>query len=237
MTLYLIHGFCMNNSIWDKIVHKLSATKIVLLSLPGYNTTEGLTYENIESLAASYAELINEPGIVVGHSMGGYLALQICQLFPEKIKALVLFHSHAYADDDAKVEGRKKHISFLQKHGAQKFYKEVMPNFFYKKENKAIAGLINNAANMQVDVLINDLELMIKRKDTTDFLAQTDIPVAFIIGKYDVLIDNSSWFRQSSLPKTAGVYVLKKSAHMGMLEEPSKSAEAINHFITTCSLL
>lgn len=237
MTVYLIHGFGMNNSIWRKITKNIQAENIILTNLPGYDGTDEKYYDNIESLASAYKTLIKRPGIIVGHSMGGYLALQICKLFPEKIRGLMLFHSHPFADSGDKQEGRKKHISFLETHGVAKFYKEIMHNFFYNKANKEIEQLINNGNNMRVSLLVNNLQIMTSRPDMTDFLTKTNIPVGFIIGKYDNLIDGEAWFAQTAFPKKAAVYALKKSAHLGMLEEPRKSTEAINHFIETCSLL
>ncbi len=53
-----------------------------------------------------------------------------------------LFHSTAYADDDAKKETRKKGIEFINNNGAASFLKTTTPNLFSEKTKKTKPGLI-----------------------------------------------------------------------------------------------
>ena len=52
---------------------------------------------------------------LIGHSMGGYITLAFAEKYPELLNAFGLFHSTAYADDDAKKEIRKNKKAFNQR--------------------------------------------------------------------------------------------------------------------------
>jgi pimeloyl-ACP methyl ester carboxylesterase len=236
MRIYLIHGFCLNNTIWDLMLPNVQSKNIVKLSLPGYNGTKDLSYNSIFELAKSYEQHITEPGILIGHSMGGYIALELCRLFKEKILGLMLFHSHVFADTPEKVLARKKNIAFIEKNGTSKFCNELINGLFYSKKNKRINELTLHCGKIDPKILINDLDLMISRVDFTEHVKLLNIPVGFIIGSHDEILDKSSWIKQTAYPKLSSITLLKNSAHMGMLEEPKRSANALNNFIDTCSL-
>ena len=50
--------------------------------------------------------------------MGGYISLAFAEKYPDKIRALGLFHSSSYADSDEKKESREKNIRFIEKNGS-----------------------------------------------------------------------------------------------------------------------
>lgn len=234
MTIYLLHGFCMNHSIWDPMLDLMTETNIVKLSLPGYNNTNSEIFSDIEQLALHLAKDIKNPGILVGHSMGGYVALQICKLFPKKIKGLILFHSHVFADSIDTFSARQKHIDFINRNDTKSFYKQLIPNLFYEKKNNTINSLVESADSVNKQILINNLELMMSRPDMSTFIDGLSVPVGFIIGIHDTILSESDWIRQTLFPKVSCVYFLRNSAHMGMLEEPNKSSDAILDFKNYC---
>lgn len=236
MNLYLIHGFCLDNSIWKEMVKYLSDIRIVYIGLPGYNGSIVKKYENIEMMAENCAEAISEPGILVGHSMGGYLALQILKLIPDKIKGLMLFHSHCYADTADKKQVRQKHIEFINRNGSLAYYKELIPGLFKNKKNKKAEKLIKKGLQVQNDTLINDLEIMIQRPEMLEYISMTNKPLGFVIGDHDTILNHSDWIRQTIFPTVSDVYILKDAAHLGMIEKPKLSALAILKFVSVCKL-
>lgn len=95
-TLVLLHGWGMNNGIWQQMLAHLEDVNCLLLELPGHGKSPSLNLEdNLASvreawLALLIAQLPKEPFYLCGWSLGGLLALAIQQRLPERIKALAL---------------------------------------------------------------------------------------------------------------------------------------------------
>lgn len=53
-------------------------------------------------------ELKLEKATFVGHSMGGYVACALADLFPERVENIVLINSSTLPDDEAKKNQRLK---------------------------------------------------------------------------------------------------------------------------------
>ena len=136
----LIHGFAEDSSIWK---HQIKALKenfyLIIPDLPGSGQSEMLEGE---ILIENYAEVIKAIAdkelkdsnqntcTIIGHSMGGYIALAFAEKHPELLNGLGLFHSTAYADDNAKKETRRKGIEFIKNNGVELFLKTTTPNLF-----------------------------------------------------------------------------------------------------------
>ncbi|MEP6713268.1 MAG: alpha/beta hydrolase [Ferruginibacter sp.] len=232
----LVHGFGEDSGIWNASVDFLKTSfRLIVPDLPGSGKSELLLKEN--TAMGDYARCIYliimqekiSQCIMIGHSMGGYITLAFAKQYPEILKAFVLFHSSAYADDPEKIETRKKGISFIEANGAQAFLKTSIPGLFYDahESDKYIKELIIKAEKFSAEALIQYYQAMIARPDSISLLEDFAGTVLFIVGMHDRAILYQHSLQQSHLPKQPYIYVLRKSAHMGMLEEPEKSNKSL----------
>ena len=208
---------------------------------------EGLGVRSIviEDYAACIKQILVEEKIdrciMIGHSMGGYITLAFAEKYPESLMSLGLFHSSAYADDTAKKETRKKAITFIEANGAEAFLKTSIPGLFYNQGNSKLAdALIQSVVRplkvarqlSQLDqALIQYYNAMITRPDRTKILSGAIIPVLFIMGEHDKAVPFKNSLEQSYLPDHSYVYILRNSAHIGMLEEPDRSNQILAYFL------
>jgi pimeloyl-ACP methyl ester carboxylesterase len=235
----LIHGFAEDNSIWNDISAALSENyQLILPDIPGSGGSPAMTKQHsIDDYAAAMLAILQEEQldnvVVIGHSMGGYIALAMAEKKPSAIKALGLFHSSAYADDALKIATRHKAISFLQENGSQAFLKTSLPGLFADplQHKKSIDNLLQKAENYSRDTLIQYYEAMIKRPDRTDLLVRAKFPVLFVMGFEDKAVPFSHSLQQSHLPSISHISILRGSAHMGMIEEPAKSLLVLTDFL------
>ena len=72
---------------------------------------------------------------------------------------------------------------------------------------------------------------MMERPERIEVLKTVRIPVLFIIGEYDYAIPLEESLRQCHLPEKSYIHFLKKSGHMGMLEEPEKVNRILDDFL------
>jgi pimeloyl-ACP methyl ester carboxylesterase len=106
--LVLLHGFLEDSSIFGNLMAGLSDDfRIVTIDLPGHGQSGILGYvHTMEDMAEAVNTVLSGLQIadcmMVGHSMGGYVALAFAALYPQSLLALGLFHSSAAADSEAK---------------------------------------------------------------------------------------------------------------------------------------
>ena len=238
----LVHGFGEDSRIWDRQAEALSSVyRLILPDLPGSGRSGLIPDMRIEGMAGALkaiweAENSGEQGFVlVGHSMGGYIALAFAEKYGDCLLGLGLFHSTAYPDNAQKIETRRKGIAFIRDHGGPAFLKTVTPNLFSpgfrEVSPETVQQLIDRGNNFSGETLVLYYEAMIARPDRTELLKTIKKPVLFVIGKYDGAVAPEDVYQQCHLPERSYIHTLYRSGHMGMLEEPGLSDRILENFI------
>jgi pimeloyl-ACP methyl ester carboxylesterase len=235
----LVHGFAEDSGIWSGIQHELDNCRLILPDLPGSGPS-GLTVPlSISTMAEAVVEILRSENIgqavIIGHSMGGYVALAIAEKHPSILNALGLFHSTAFADGEEKKNTRRKNIQFIQSHGSYEFLKQSMPGLFgesFKQSHgKVVKELIEKYRDFNPEALVAYQEAMINRPDRTEVLVKSSKPVLFVIGKHDNAIPFEDSMKLCHLPSLSYIHILDQTGHMGMLEEPGTSIDILRNFI------
>jgi pimeloyl-ACP methyl ester carboxylesterase len=172
---------------------------------------------------------------VIGHSMGGYITLALVESYWNHVNAFGLFHSSAFADTEEKKETRKKGIEFIKQNGAFEFLKTSTPNLFSPNSKEqipnSIASFIESLKDFTPHALIAYYNAMMARPDRTSILKNTKNPVLFIAGEHDNAIPINDVLKQCYLPEKSYIHVLKKSGHMGMMEETQNANRIVEEFL------
>ena len=223
--LVLLHGFGEDERIWADFLPYIGDNFTILT--PSYASwTDCATI-------ADYAKKIQSSlpsGLqfcVVGHSMGGYIALELASLFPEQIEKVVMLHSTFVADSEEKKINRDRTAELLSKKGTGFFIGPFLPNLFASASQELISTLASRYRELPAAGLIAATKAMRDRKDFTTFIQTTDIPVLFILGEQDALISPESITRFV----TKSVVILPNVGHQGTYEAPEAVALAINQFV------
>ncbi len=242
----LIHGFGGDHSIWqNQVAYFKNHYKLIIPDLPGTGASELLQDMTIDGMADLVKVIVDDstqsPGekiVLVGHSMGGYIALAYAEKYPENLSGLGLFHSTSYADSKEKIITRKKGIEFIETHGAFAFLKTTLPNLFsaVTKEHQPelVEALIEKSSHFSASTLVSYYEAMIDRPDRRKILKDSKIPVMLIMSENDQAVPIADSLEQSSLPEKSYITILKNSGHMGMVEEPVESNQALTRFLESC---
>ncbi len=247
--IIFIHGFAEDGNIWKHQIEFLQKNFLLIIpDLPGsgksindFSSTQNGKLSTIEFYAACIKAIVDEEKIstciIIGHSMGGYIALAFAEKYPENLLAFGLFHSSAFADSDEKKTMRKKSIEFISKHGAAEFIRQSMPNLFFpifkEKYPEIIEELIARYDNFNALSLVSYYEAMMQRPDRTAVLQNFKKPVLFIIGEKDNAVPLEQSLKQSHLPQISYIHILENAAHMGMFEETKRVNTLLLSFIKT----
>jgi len=179
----LIHGFGETGDVWKNQIARLGAHfQLIVPDLPGSGQSDIIDDMSMEGIAESLKAILDKENdkaspsgnvrvAMIGHSMGGYIALAFADKYSDCLAALGLFHSTAFADSEEKKETRKKGIGFIRQHGAFEFLKNSTPNLFspFSKAEKQelIDGFIRSLNNFSAQSLVSYYEAMMQRPDRT----------------------------------------------------------------------
>jgi len=243
--IVFLHGFLENLTMWNKFSDVLSKTnKIIAIDLPGFGNSEIISNNHSMNMMAEVVFAIIEyenisKCIIVGHSMGGYVALAFAKLFEDKLFGIVLFHSHAAADDDETKTNRNKTIHIVERNHA-KFISGFIPSLFAEeniiKFSSQIQEIVNSSLQTKNDGIIAALAGMRDREDNQKLLTKLNIPVLFIVGKEDSRIPLEKIIQQIDLPKVSKTLILDNVGHMGFIEAQEQTCSAVAKFVIKYSI-
>ena len=237
----LLHGYLESLYVWDEFAKRLAPQlRVVTMDLPGHGISvvcgEVHTMEFLaDTVAAGVRALGIERCTVVGHSMGGYVALALCERHPELLDGLVLLSSTPNADTPEKQENRRREIELVRA-GRKELLARIAPEAGFAEENRrrmrdAIADLAEQVFLTEDEGIVALLNGMMARKDYNAMLRATAVPVCFILGRKDGYIPLEAAERMAAEHPEAQVCWLEKSGHMGFLEEPEATAAALLRFV------
>ncbi len=242
--IVFVHGFPEDASVWYQLMDGLSEEcTCIAIDLPGAGRSQLSDVElTIDNMAENIKEVLDqehvEDAIIIGHSMGGYVALAFADLFPERLKALAMVHSTAAADTEEKKTIRRKAISIIEKGGKDAFVKQMVPNLLsdiYKSSHeKEFDQFINNCLKLESCSLVAFYNAMINRKDRSNILLGKDFPLLWIIGKDDTITSIDTVKQHCVAANVNFVYIYSDCAHVSMLEQPVKLKQDISHFLRYC---
>ena len=239
--IVLLHGYLESMLVWEDFIPLVyKQARVVTLDLPGHGISV-VTGEchTMEYLADVVAEAMTTLGVerftVVGHSMGGYVALALAERHADRLEGVVLLSSTPNPDTEEKRENRRREIA-LVKSGKKEMLARVAPAAGFAESNrKRLKDYIDDLAE-QVHVTEDEgivalLNGMIERKDQNRMLQTSAIRQLFILGRKDGYIVPEVAEQLVANHPQAEVVWLDESGHMGFIEEPKRTAEALLNFI------
>lgn len=240
-TVVLLHGYLENLNIWDDFTGLLQPRlRVVAPDLPGHGISEikGPVH-TMEFLADTVHAALLECGVtkytVVGHSMGGYVALALAARHPEDLDALVLLSSTPNADTEAKRSEREREIAVVRG-GKKELLSRTLPGRGFAPQNRIrLADQIEDLAELAMltedDGIVALLRGMERRVDTNEMLRGLKVPQMFVFGRHDEYIPVERAEAVAAANPQARVVWLENSGHNGFIEEPHAAATALLDFL------
>lgn len=243
--LILLHGFLESSGVWAAFQDKLAEYHTVICpDLPGHGDTSVFGDEHTMDFMASMVKVIldNEgiqETVICGHSMGGYVSLAFARNYPEMVKGLVLFHSHASADSEEVKQNRLRTVKIVQENRLA-FITSFVPELFSPVSKvrlaETIAAMQEESRKTTTEGVTAALLGMRSRQSSVGLLTAADFPVLFIAGKQDSRIPLDKTLAQMILPPHSESLILDNTGHMGFVEHPQKTLSALIGFTKRCYL-
>jgi pimeloyl-ACP methyl ester carboxylesterase len=242
-SIVLLHGYLESSEVWNGFEAGLSSSfRVISVDLPGHGLSDVYSdVHTMEFMAEAIKELLDELGVrktfLLGHSLGGYVALAFVELFPELLTGYSLFHSQPFADPDEAIEKRKREISIVRAGKKDLMYPDNVMRMFATSNLEKFEGALQRskdiASRLPGDGIIAVLNGMISRPSRLRIMEAGTVPCLWILGLMDNYIDCSLVLGKVKLPDNAKVVILNNSGHIGFVEEESLSISIISDFVNS----
>ncbi len=230
--LLLLHYFGGSSQSWREVIEGVGTARCVAPDLRGFGESGappiGYSVDDYaDDLEALIRLLALERFTVVGHSMGGKIALALAARRPAGLRALVLVAPSPPTPEPMEEEEREQ---LLQTHGQRQAALDTIRKITFRPlpqpqlERSISDTLRSSPAGWRAWLEHGSLE------DISDRMAQIDVPVSIIAGEHDPVISRAL-IEQEVVPYLSGtaprVDILPKLGHLVPLEAPQVLASKL----------
>jgi pimeloyl-ACP methyl ester carboxylesterase len=234
--LVLLHGFPLNRTIWYPILPELAEqARVILPDLRGFGQTpvEGDDVYSMRLLAEDVARLLDrleiERAAVVGHSMGGYVALAFAHAYPHRLAGLGLVASRPEPDSPEKRQTRFVSARNVRRYGVKSLARKMPMTLTDDPQlGEALNNLICSADSTAVAAALKG---MADRDDATDWLAGIKVPALVVAGENDHMIPLPAVQSFVNFLPRGWLVTVPNAGHMPMMEAPEIVAEALKQLL------
>lgn len=243
MPVLLVHGFPLDHSMWDaQIAHLSQRWQIIAPDLRGFGgsqvTSGTVTMEQMADDLAALADTlgIDEPIVLCGLSMGGYVALEFWRKYAARLRGLVLCDTRAAADTPEAAAGRLETAERVLREGAEPLADAMLPRLFAPATLKNHPNLYalerQKILAAHPEGVAAALGSMATRRDFRDELANISLPALVIVGEHDSISTVDEMRSIAKAIAAAEFVIIPGSGHMTPVENPDGFNEAIEQFLT-----
>jgi len=239
--LVLLHGFTEDHRVWRHISAALKDRYTLILpdlhgsggsgSPAGGSSMEKMA-EGVQFILA--AEKISQ-AVVIGHSMGGYVALAFAEMYPEQCAALGLFCSHPFADDENKRAKRDQTMALIREKGNGQFINSFIPGLFAPANVADMAEVIQTLKQINLsfspEAHIMQLQAMRNRADRSSLLRKWIKPMLVVGGLDDPILPYANVLEAAALAPITVFHGIPAAGHMVHYEKPEKTIALVDEFM------
>lgn len=238
VALVFLHGFLENKNLWKEVVPDFTSKhRVICVDLMGHGVSECLGYvHSMEDQADMVFALIHHLKLrkitLIGHSMGGYVALAFAELYPDVVKRLMLVNASSRADSDERKQNRNRAIEVVKKN-ATAFVSMAIQNLFseeFAQHNQSkISAFKKEALQTPIQGILAAIEGMRDRIDREVLLHFSPYPVMILGGKNDLIVPLETLREECENNETQLVEM--ETGHISPLENPQKVSETLKKFL------
>ncbi|MGH6704781.1 MAG: alpha/beta fold hydrolase [Bradyrhizobium sp.] len=236
-TLVMQHGFMGGCGYWLPQLGNLGASfDVITPDLAGFaGSRDETVQESIEGHAAAVCELLDWLKVqryhLLGHSMGGMIALQIALDYPQRVGKLVLYGTSSSGNLPSRFEPLEASIRRIEQEGLDACAQRIVRTWFIDGDAAPYYSLSLDAGRgTRADAAIAALAC-IARWDVTRRLAEIDAPSLVLCGDRDRSVDPQQAYALWRGIDRSELCIAPGCAHNVHLDAPDFFNHVVRHFL------
>jgi len=238
-----IHGFPFDKSMWQlQMYHFKSTHRVISYDIRGFGKSFDDSNDlSIRLFADDLIHLMDalhiSKAILCGISMGGYIALNVVNRYPERITALVLCDTQCISDSEEVKKARYATIEQIRNDGKENFTADFMGKIFYKdsflNQQDKVELVKDMIRSNSQHTIIRALAAMAERVETCSTLGLIAIPTLVICGRWDEVAPVAQSELLHRQIKGSILRVIDNAGHVSNLEQPEAFNQCLAEFLQT----
>jgi len=242
LPVLLVHAFPLNAGMWDPQIASLGDRyRLIAPDLKGFGASSAPDDPGAYTMGSYSEELAGlldhlglESVVLVGLSLGGYIAFEFLRRFPGRVSALVLADSRAEADPPEGVAKRTKQQAMVRDEGTAGLI-EALVGALSSEATRAgkpdVVARLKELMDNPVAGFVGGLEAMKKRPDSTDDLAKIEVPTLIIVGEDDAVTPPDAARKMHEHIGGSRLVVIPEAGHLSNIETPEVFNGALADFL------
>lgn len=248
LPILFIHGYPLTNAMWQPQIEEFADLAMVIApdlrchgeSLCEIDSDLGHYPLTMELFADDCMFLldylgINQPVVLCGLSMGGYVSFAFYKKFPERVAGLVLVATKAGPDTSETRSSRASAIQQVREYGIGSVADSMPAKLLSPNTIETRPEIVTQVREIILRnspyAIIGDQLGMMKREDSTNVLSNIRVPTLILAGEDDVIIPRKETLEMHSAISGARLVILPEAGHLQNLEQSTQFNIELKDFI------
>ena len=223
----MVPGMMCDERIFSPQIEELSKNlEVTVADISSFPTVRELASDLLKKAPKSFS--------LLGHSMGGIVAMEIYSQEPNRIEKLILMDTNPKAELDEVKLKREPQIKDVREGKLLEVMRDEMkPNYLAESENKSsvLDVCMDMALSLGPDVFISQSRALQKRTDQLNTIQSINIPVLIMCGAEDKLCPVERHEMMHNMISDSDLKIINNAGHMPTLEQPRETTEVLKEWL------
>lgn len=225
--LALLPGLLCDAALWQPQVEALS-------DIADCRVADFTTQESIAAMAESVLAAMPERFALAGISMGGYVALEIMALAPQRVTRLALLDTRCQTDGAEEMARRRGLIELAEKGEFKGITPRLLPLFIHpaRLDDAALTGTVTAMVQrVGKAAFISQQKAIMGRRDHSATLVTVRVPTLVLCGRQDALTPLADHRTLAAGIADARLVVIEDCGHLATIERPAEVNAALRRWL------
>ncbi len=192
------------------------------------------SFSSVKELASDVLKMAPNNFSLLGHSMGGIVAMEMYAQEPDRIEKLVLMDTNPKAELEEVKSKREPQMRDVSEGKLLKVMRDEMkPNYLAEGENQesVLNICMEMAMSLGPDVFINQSRALQTRADQQKNIQAITVPVLIMCGSEDKLCTVERHEMMHNMIQNSEIIIINNAGHLPTLEQPRETTEILKRWL------
>jgi pimeloyl-ACP methyl ester carboxylesterase len=210
MRVVLVHAFPLDDRMWDSQLEVLHDEDVYIPYL------YGLGGNSVDGWAEHVLERTEGELLVVGASLGGYVALAMARTSPDRVGALLLAGARAAADPPDRRALRDEMLRVVREEGIEGWNREFSPP---------------GPEDRTTEELVQGIQALRDRQDATEVVTSFEGPLVVLVGDQDEILPVDEARQIAESAPDGRLEVVEGAGHVVSMDAPDRFNEILRELL------
>lgn len=241
-TLVLLHAFPLSADIWrPQLADPPAGWRVIAPDVAGFGGSFPVPHtatfdDDARDVLGLMDHLGQKMAVVGGLSMGGYIALALLGLAPERLAGLILADTRPDADSEESRRSRHEMIETLERGGAAAVMDGMLPRLLGPTTLESRPQVVTQVREIGLwqpaDGIRAAIHRLMGRPDSTPLLSGVRVPTLVVAGAEDAITGPEVARAMHQRIPGARLTLIDRAGHLSNLEQPGAFNDALSAFLS-----